>query len=148
MLHVICLVLLNRLKMTRIQPMQGFAKVWGYIAVLLPTLIGVALILAPDTAISPQTPVSELAVTLGFRNISLSLVLLYTLIRRNYKVAGYLLIVRGLTEVSDAAGYIYLNQTISVSIIVAFVLAGLSFLASFFFFRSASMLRNNADPKT
>lgn len=128
--------------------MQGFAKVWGFIAVILPSLIGLALILTPEAAITIDTSASELAVTLGFRNLTISLVLLYSLLRRYDKVTGFLLIARGLTELGDAVSYILLYQQIGISIIVTFFLAILSFISAYYFLKNGSKLPVTSELKT
>jgi len=70
--------------------------------VVLPTLIALMLLFNPSSFVPSTTTILDMAKVLALRNLSLTGVLAYVLlIKKDWKLVGYLLIARGVTDIGD-----------------------------------------------
>ena len=112
--------------------MIRFAKIWAGLAIALPTLIAGILIFSPMLFITPGTRIEELAMTIGFRNLAISIILAVALFTQPARVIGFLLLVRGLTEVGDTVATYLSRGHITMQTTLTLVLAAISFAAAYY----------------
>jgi hypothetical protein len=120
--------------------MGKLAKIWAVLAIILPTVVALILIFRPMSFITPGTRIAELAMTIGFRNLAVSIILAVAFFTQTGRIVGFLLLVRGLTDVADATATYLSTGNITTQILLPLVLASASFLAAYFLITT--------DPKT
>lgn len=110
---------------------QTLYKIWSIIAVLIPTLVGLAFILSAATIIPAGTTAVDLARTVGFRNIALAIPTLIALFQKKWQIVGYLLLARGFSEFGDTASLIWAKGSFAPADSGTFVVGLISLAAGY-----------------
>jgi hypothetical protein len=91
--------------------METFIYIWILLAILMPAIIGLLLILNPQKIAPKDITIKEVGNMVGIRNIALSIIFLFALLQREKTVLAYFMLVRGLTDFSDAVVSIKAKKT-------------------------------------
>jgi hypothetical protein len=112
------------------------AKVWAWLAVILPAIFGVLLLVSPQTGTQMNSP-EVLAELVGIRQLVYSLVLLVAILAFPGRVVALLLAGRGLTDLSDGLASIIATGGLGGPTLFPLVTAVISFAAAYYLFRRA-----------
>ncbi len=116
---------------------KTLARLWAYVAVVLPALLGILMLVSAQTALQMTTP-EGLAHTAGIRNVVYALVLLVALLSMSNRVVGLLLAGRGLTDLADTIATVVTTGSLAGPVIFPLVTSVISFAAAYYlYFRSA-----------
>jgi hypothetical protein len=108
------------------------SKIWAWIAVILPALLGLLLLTNPHASPQISSP-DELARMVGIRNVVYSLILLPALLMFPNRVVALLLAGRGLTDLADGVASVASGAQLGPSLF-PIVTSIISFAAAYYLY--------------
>jgi hypothetical protein len=117
---------------------QKFVKTWAYLAVILPTLLGLTFLFNPSSFIMPDATVADIAKVVGIRDLVYSGVLLYAVLTWQKRFIGVLLIGRGATEIMDTLAILTSQGSIGTQEMVPIIFAIISFTTAYILLKKKS----------
>lgn len=107
---------------------------WSWLAVILPALLATAMLSDPSAV---PASANDLVVTMAFRNLTFSIVLLVALLTQPRQVVGFLLIARGATDVGDPLSSLMTTGQLTATVIAPLVGAVLTFACAYYWLKMA-----------